>query len=195
MDNPNEIYEPIILTEKSMDTELLAATKPPEERLFITLFYNPTLECNEYETFKGRTNCYRGIERILNMYEIDPRDITVLVEYVVRNSDTGNYEYALMHPDNKKCKNAYEFCMAILDYIQEPFDISRFTDDREGEDEIEEVKTDFSTMSKVDYRLFDGDAKLANDYISFNKEKLSDNINPNLFATPDSDIDPFSNKV
>lgn len=183
-------HNPIITFDEGRDQELLAISKSAEDKLYMLMFFNPSIEGTELIQFIGRTNCYFGIKGICENYDIDPKDITVLVEYVVRNRNTNEYEYAIMHPDNKECKNAYQFCKSVQDLFGDnAYDIDQYTDDREGEYDPYKGTTDDTSPTfnseKIDVSVFEGSAEMANMYADIVAEKDATRYSPaNLFQAP-----------
>lgn len=191
-------HSPIIFFDESKDQELLSMTKSPEDRLYIVMYYNDNTESYEYNMYIGRTNCYFGIQSICENSEIDPKDMTVLVEYIVKNRKTNNYEYALMHPDNSEAKNAFQFCKSVEDLFGDnAFDITKYTDARE--DELDDISgtdvtpIDLLAHNMVDVNAFEGSLEMANMYADIMREKNESNYDPkSLFQAPA--VNPFDKK-
>jgi|GEM_PF-5652733 len=189
---------PIIFDEKNKkDTKLLAMMKSPEDKLYIIPFTDMETGINMYETVVGRISCFRAIERIVTTYKVDPKDIKLLVEYIVVDRETKEYEYALMHPNSNKSKTAYEFCKDYEnDYGSSDFNIDDYTDDREGEQKyIPENERSLIDKNTIDVSCFEGSASMANMYSDIMKEKEKTGYDPkSLFAAPENVDDLFSIK-
>ena len=55
-------HNPIITFDEGRDQELLAISKSAEDKLYMLMFFNPSIEGTELIQFIGRTNCYFGIK-------------------------------------------------------------------------------------------------------------------------------------
>lgn len=194
-----------------MEEKLAAIAKSIEEKMFIVMYFNENTEANEFEVFSGRTEAYNGIHRIIMSYDIDPKDILVLVEYIVLNrEDPEEPHWALMHPD--RAKNAYQFCKSVADKIPEEdrFDVDEYTDDREGEENSIEFiggKSDNDELNER-IRLKEQNDRIANilqnarDTVDFNESDIGgsdymsmliDRARTNLFEAPPEDA--FANSM
>ena len=175
----------------------------PEDRTYFILFN--LMEDEETHMVKviGRINTYRAVERLLVRYQddgLDPRDMTILVEYIVRDKDNDRYEYALMHPDNPRAKTAYQFCRDMEHIVGDTaFDLESYTDSREYDSANEANTKKFNAAANtIDLNAFDGNAEMANTYMSaMNDKEKNTTSTENLFAMPQ--VNPFddgeSNRV
>ena len=181
-----KLYHPVIFDEPD-NKELIkfSSQKSFEERMYFVIFSDNVDGLNIFERFDGRTACYRGIERLLKTYEyVDPKDMIVLVEVIGKDRKTGEYKWFIMHPDDPGCKNAYEFCKSVEEQFgNTAFDIDEYTDDRPGEEDAVEVKTeDVSDTNTIQPNLFDGSAEVANAYAAISQERANQTFD--LFAAP-----------
>lgn len=184
-------HNPIVFFDNANDQELLRMAKSPEDKLYMAIYYNHNTEAYEYTIYTGRRNCYFGIEGICKNHDIDPKDIKVLVEYIVRNRNTNAYEYALMHPDNPDAKTAYQFCKSVEEYFgPNAFDVDQYTDAREGEED-ESNEPSLLDRNVIDVNIFEGSLEMANMYADIVREKNESSYDPkSLFQAPS--VNPFN---
>ena len=182
------------------------AQKPIKKRLYLILYYDAIAETDSFQTCYGRWVAYKEIRGICERGECDPKDITVLVEYVVRDrNNPDNLVWAMMHPDNPNAKNGYQFCKAIEPSIPEEdrFVVEDYTEDREGEPEefnpgpnpasqpAQVTGADIAALNELG-NLEGGEVVTTDDYLA-----MIQNRNTDLFTAPDEDafegIAPNSN--
>lgn len=171
-----------------------AATKPIESRLYLILFYNAQDEVDTFITAYGRLEAYKSIRDICLRELSDPKDVVVLVEYIVKDRNTDELKWSIMHPDI--AKNGFQFCKAVENHIpeEERFAIEDYTEDREGEEEEfnpgpNSKPSQVSKLSMADITelnnlgtLEGGDMVSTDDYLA-----MINNRNQNLFVAPDED--------
>lgn len=176
------------------------AQKPIEKRLYLILYYDAVAESDTFITSYGRWDAYQAIRGICERGECDPKDITVLVEYVVRDrNNPDNLVWAMMHPDNPNAKNGYQFCKAIEPSIKEEerFIVEDYTEDREGEQEefspgpnpavkpasqlAQVTGADIAALNELG-NLEGGEVVTTDDYLA-----MIQNRNTDLFTAPDED--------
>lgn len=155
MSEEKKYYEPVIFDEpEDKDIAQLSTEKSFEERLYYAL-YTDEDGIGRFYRFEGRTECFNGIKDILRSENIDPIDITILVEMPGKDLH-GNIRWFMMNPNDPKCKNAFSFYMAIRNqFPDDGFDIFDYTtlthpltDTIELNTESDEIETDLSNLSK-----------------------------------------------
>lgn len=110
-----ELYNPFVPV--TVDPQVTAMKKSPEDRMYIVLYYNTEYEEFKHAIFYGRYNVYFGIKNILDSESIDLSASTVLVETVALDPSTKSPKRYLIHPDN--ASNIIDFCKQMEVYFGE----------------------------------------------------------------------------
>lgn len=165
------------------------ATKPIESRLYLILYYDSVDENDIFITAYGRLEAYKAIKEICLRDLSDPEEVVVLVEYVVKDRNTNELKWAIMHPENSK--NGYQFCKAVESKIPEEdrFDIEEYIHDKEGADQEFNPGPNKPKVSMADIvelneigSIEGGDSISTDDYLA-----MINNRNTDIFTAPDYD--------
>lgn len=137
----NGLYNPF--TPVEVDPRVTAMKKPPEERMYIVLYYNTEYEEFKHAIFYGRYDVYFGIKNILDSESIDIEASTVLVETVGIDPTNKEPKRYLIHPDN--ASNIIDFCKQMEVYFGEnAYSLAEYGGDRyESEGETDPPKPSY----------------------------------------------------
>lgn len=123
-----------------------APTKSFEDKIYIVLIElesSDNLFDGQYKVCNGRTDCYRYLEKLFEIFgsDINAYRSKVITETKQTESETGNTKYYLMPYD--EIASVYTFCKSVESYYGDTaFNIEEFVsdleeDEEESEDDVE----------------------------------------------------------